>query len=56
MPVPFEALLPYGIMLVMFGATGAGLSAFRNYNNEGKAARRSLDIWDRVCITPNLLT
>ncbi|RPB23279.1 hypothetical protein L211DRAFT_787121 [Terfezia boudieri ATCC MYA-4762] len=48
MPVPFEALIPYGIMLVMFGATGAGMSAFRNYNNEGKRARRSLDTWDRV--------
>lgn len=31
----------------MFGATGAGLSKFRNWQNGGKRARRSLDQWDR---------
>ncbi|KAI6083274.1 hypothetical protein F4821DRAFT_263135 [Hypoxylon rubiginosum] len=47
MAVPFEALIPYGIILAMFGATGAGLSKFRNWQNGGKRARRSLDQWDR---------
>ncbi|KAI1494938.1 small secreted protein [Biscogniauxia mediterranea] len=47
MPVPFEALIPYGIILAMFGATGAGMSKFRNWQNGGKRARRSLDQWDR---------
>ncbi|KAI1500877.1 hypothetical protein F5X99DRAFT_384715 [Biscogniauxia marginata] len=47
MPVPFEALIPYGIILAMFGTTGAGLSKFRNWQNGGKRARRSLDQWDR---------
>ncbi|RYP76973.1 hypothetical protein DL769_003508 [Monosporascus sp. CRB-8-3] len=47
MAVPFEALIPYGIILAMFGVTGAGLSKFRNMQNGGKRARRSLDQWDR---------
>ncbi|KAI5808083.1 hypothetical protein DFH27DRAFT_544324 [Peziza echinospora] len=48
MPVPFEALLPYGIMLGMFAITGVGLSSIRAYANEGKRHRRSIDQWDRV--------
>ncbi|KAI1078907.1 hypothetical protein F5B20DRAFT_197562 [Whalleya microplaca] len=47
MAVPFEALIPYGIILAMFGATGAGLSKFRNWQNGGKRSRRSIDQWDR---------
>ncbi|GAP87084.2 putative small secreted protein [Rosellinia necatrix] len=47
MPVPFEALIPYGIILAMFGATGAGLSKLRHWQNGHKRARRSLDQWDR---------
>ncbi|KAG0648637.1 hypothetical protein D0Z07_4688 [Hyphodiscus hymeniophilus] len=47
MGVPFEALLPYGIMLTMFGITGAGLSKIRNMQNGGKRARHSVDQWDR---------
>ncbi|APA08041.1 hypothetical protein sscle_03g028110 [Sclerotinia sclerotiorum 1980 UF-70] len=48
MGVPFEALLPYGIMLAMFGITGAGLSGMRALQNGGKRARHSVDAWDRV--------
>ncbi|PQE16911.1 NADh:ubiquinone oxidoreductase kda subunit protein [Rutstroemia sp. NJR-2017a BBW] len=47
MGVPFEALLPYGIMLAMFGITGAGLSKIRHMQNGGKRARHSVDAWDR---------
>ena len=47
MAIPFEALIPYGIILAMFGASGAGLSKFRNWQNGGKRARRSVDQWDR---------
>ncbi|KAM3075504.1 hypothetical protein ACMFMG_007650 [Clarireedia jacksonii] len=47
MGVPFEALLPYGIMLGMFGITGAGLSKIRHMQNGGKRARHSVDAWDR---------
>ncbi|KAI1260664.1 hypothetical protein F5Y18DRAFT_404760 [Xylariaceae sp. FL1019] len=48
MPVPFEALIPYGIVLAMFGATGAGLNKLRHWQNGNKRPRRSLDQWDRV--------
>ncbi|PVH89907.1 hypothetical protein DL98DRAFT_508142 [Cadophora sp. DSE1049] len=48
MGVPFEALLPYGIMLAMFGVTGAGLSKIRHMQNGGKRGRHSVDQWDRV--------
>ncbi|CAF9942709.1 MAG: hypothetical protein ALECFALPRED_009927 [Alectoria fallacina] len=47
MGVPFEALLPYAIMLSMFGITGAGLSKIRHMQNGGKRARHSIDQWDR---------
>ncbi|CAD6581354.1 MAG: hypothetical protein ASARMPREDX12_000443 [Alectoria sarmentosa] len=47
MGVPFEALLPYAIMLGMFGITGAGLSKIRHMQNGGKRARHSIDQWDR---------
>ncbi|KAI0011476.1 hypothetical protein F4779DRAFT_213333 [Xylariaceae sp. FL0662B] len=47
MAVPFEALIPYGIILAMFSATGASLSSFRSWQNGGKRGRRSLDQWDR---------
>ncbi|KAI0429317.1 hypothetical protein F5Y09DRAFT_260900 [Xylaria sp. FL1042] len=47
MPVPFEALIPYGIVLAMFGVTGAGLSKLRHWQNGNKRPRRSLDQWDR---------
>ncbi|SLM35960.1 NADH dehydrogenase [ubiquinone] (complex I), alpha subcomplex subunit 1 [Lasallia pustulata] len=47
MGVPFEALLPYGIMLGLFGFSGAALSKVRHMQNGGKRARHSLDRWDR---------
>ncbi|KAG2419568.1 hypothetical protein HFD88_004364 [Aspergillus terreus] len=48
MGVPFEALLPYGIMITMFGVTGAGLTAVKYFSNDGKKARWNRDLWDRV--------
>ncbi|GAB7353764.1 hypothetical protein MBLNU459_g4154t1 [Dothideomycetes sp. NU459] len=47
MGVPFEALLPYAVMLGFFGITGAGLSKIRNMQNGGKRARHSVDQWDK---------
>ncbi|KFH40956.1 hypothetical protein ACRE_083290 [Hapsidospora chrysogenum ATCC 11550] len=47
MPVPFEALLPYGIMIAMFGVTGTGLAFIRQYQNDGKNPRYSVDTWDK---------
>ncbi|KAL2350153.1 hypothetical protein BJ546DRAFT_1069456 [Cryomyces antarcticus] len=48
MGVPFEALIPYGIMLGMFGVTGAALSKLRHMQNGGKRGRHSVDQWDRA--------
>ncbi|KAK3349911.1 hypothetical protein B0T25DRAFT_456971 [Lasiosphaeria hispida] len=48
MPIPFETLIPYGIIVAMFGVTGAGLSKIRNMQNGGKRQRRGIDQWDRV--------
>lgn len=47
MPVPFETFIPYGIIIAMFGVTGAGLSSIKYRANGKKRARRSLDQWDR---------
>ncbi|KAG5299518.1 hypothetical protein I7I50_07098 [Histoplasma capsulatum G186AR] len=47
MGVPFEALLPYGIIMVMFGVTGVGLSTVKYYSNERKNPRRAIDMWDK---------
>ncbi|KAG5953167.1 hypothetical protein E4U53_006544 [Claviceps sorghi] len=49
MPVPFETLLPYAIMIGMFGVTGTGLAVVKTWRNEGKRPRYSLDQWDRSC-------
>ncbi|KAG6005183.1 hypothetical protein E4U21_000375 [Claviceps maximensis] len=48
MPVPFETLLPYAIMIGMFGITGTGLAVVKTWRNEGKRPRYSLDQWDRI--------
>ncbi|KAL2215861.1 hypothetical protein M432DRAFT_642256 [Thermoascus aurantiacus ATCC 26904] len=50
MGVPFEALIPYGIIIGMFGITSAGLSILKSYQNDGKKARWNLDAWDRYVI------
>ncbi|KAJ5202746.1 hypothetical protein N7449_004825 [Penicillium cf. viridicatum] len=48
MGVPFEALLPYGIIMTMFGVTGYGLHYVKRFANDGKKARWNRDLWDRV--------
>ncbi|KAJ5375054.1 hypothetical protein N7517_007060 [Penicillium concentricum] len=48
MGVPFEALLPYGIIMGMFGVTGYGLHYVKRFANDGKKARWNRDLWDRV--------
>ncbi|KAJ5762415.1 uncharacterized protein N7511_005797, partial [Penicillium nucicola] len=48
MGVPFEALLPYGIIIGMFGVTGYGLHYVKRFANDGKKARWNRDLWDRV--------
>ncbi|KFY18868.1 hypothetical protein V493_08291 [Pseudogymnoascus sp. VKM F-4281 (FW-2241)] len=53
MGVPFETLIPFAIMLTMFGITGAGLSKVRAMQNGGKRGRHSVDQWDSVRHSPN---
>ncbi|GAD94448.1 expressed protein [Paecilomyces variotii No. 5] len=48
MGVPFEALIPYGIVITMFGLTGAGLTVSKYLSNEHKKARWNRDAWDRT--------
>ncbi|PGH07259.1 hypothetical protein AJ80_08019 [Polytolypa hystricis UAMH7299] len=47
MPVPFEAFLPYGIIIAMFGVTGLGVSTVKYYSNGKKNPRRGIDAWDQ---------
>ncbi|KAB8240322.1 hypothetical protein F9C07_1333389 [Aspergillus flavus] len=54
MGVPFEALIPYGIIVGMFGVTGAGLTAVKWLGNEGKKARWNRDLWDRQMMERDL--
>ncbi|GJP87447.1 hypothetical protein AnigIFM49718_002299 [Aspergillus niger] len=51
MGVPFEALLPFGIIIGSFTVGGAGLWAIRRWDNEGKMPRWNKDKWDRYVIT-----
>ncbi|EFR03841.1 hypothetical protein MGYG_06841 [Nannizzia gypsea CBS 118893] len=48
MGVPFEALLPYGIIIGLFGVTGVGLSTLKYYSNGRKNPRRGIDAWDQT--------
>ncbi|KAI5310879.1 hypothetical protein KEM55_004916 [Ascosphaera atra] len=47
MGVPFEALIPYGIIITMFGVTGVSLGTLKYYTNGKKNPRRALDRWDK---------
>ncbi|CAG8652046.1 13516_t:CDS:2 [Cetraspora pellucida] len=46
MPVPFEALIPLGIIVAMTGVTGTLLNYTKRIRHEGKPPRISLDTWD----------
>ncbi|PSN60988.1 hypothetical protein BS50DRAFT_161876 [Corynespora cassiicola Philippines] len=48
MGVPFEALLPYGIMIGMFAFSGVAVGSLKEMQNGGKKTRRGIDAWDRV--------
>ncbi|PRQ73234.1 hypothetical protein AAT19DRAFT_15987 [Rhodotorula toruloides] len=47
-PVPFEALIPFGLLTVMFAVTGTGFSAVRRIQNDGKPTRHTLDRWEEL--------
>ncbi|CAG8619871.1 9335_t:CDS:2 [Ambispora gerdemannii] len=46
MPIPFEALIPFGFVTAMFGVTGTLLHAVKTYQNDGKKPRYGLTQWD----------
>ncbi|KAJ5101670.1 hypothetical protein NUU61_003892 [Penicillium alfredii] len=54
MGVPFETLIPYGIIIGMFTATGAGLYTVKRWANDGKKARWNRDLWDRQMMERDL--
>ncbi|KAK9468866.1 hypothetical protein V1512DRAFT_258101 [Lipomyces arxii] len=46
--IPFEALLPYGVIIIMFGVAGTGMSAAKVLaQGNGKQPRVNRDHWDR---------
>ncbi|KAI9183878.1 hypothetical protein H9P43_002930 [Blastocladiella emersonii ATCC 22665] len=53
MPVPFEAILPLGIIAGMFAAAGAGINALQRQKTLGKPPRINLDQWDRAIMARN---
>ncbi|KAG8982104.1 hypothetical protein FRC05_000246 [Tulasnella sp. 425] len=60
MPVPWEALIPFGLLTTMFGVTGTAFNLARRVTNDGKDAdnflnllanappRYGLDDWDEM--------
>ncbi|EKV04731.1 hypothetical protein PDIG_87230 [Penicillium digitatum PHI26] len=54
MGVPFEALIPYGIIMTMFGVTGYGIHYAKRFVNDGKKARWNSDLWDRQMMERDL--
>ncbi|KAM5534794.1 hypothetical protein V8D89_011510 [Ganoderma adspersum] len=46
MPVPFEALIPFGLVTIMFAATGTLLNTSKRLQNQGKPVRYNVDAWD----------
>ncbi|TYJ53041.1 hypothetical protein B9479_006318 [Cryptococcus floricola] len=48
MPVPWEALIPCGLLVAMFGVTGNLFSAAKFLTNDGKAPRYNIDTWESM--------
>ncbi|CAO1633149.1 unnamed protein product [Sympodiomycopsis kandeliae] len=46
MPVPFEALIPMGLVAGMFFVTGTGFNALARYRNDGKPIRSNIDTFE----------
>lgn len=41
MPVPFEAFIPMGLVVVMFGVTGSGFSLAKRLTNDSKVSPKA---------------
>jgi len=50
MPVPWESLIPFGLLTAMFGAAGTLLSGVKHFENNGLPSRYNLDYWDQMMI------
>ncbi|KIJ57020.1 hypothetical protein M422DRAFT_218872 [Sphaerobolus stellatus SS14] len=48
MPVPWEALIPFGLLTSMFGITGTLMNVVKRAANDGKPPRYGLDAWDEL--------
>ncbi|KAF9035012.1 small secreted protein [Hymenopellis radicata] len=48
MPTPWEALLPFALVTVMFGAGGTLLNISQRAKNQWKPPRYDIDSWDAV--------
>lgn len=48
MPVPWEALIPFGLVTGMFAAAGTLLNGSKRAQNQGKPVRYGLDAWDEM--------
>ncbi|KAK9352472.1 hypothetical protein V1505DRAFT_366404 [Lipomyces doorenjongii] len=46
--IPFEALLPYGVIIIMFGVAGTGMSAAKLLREGGNKPRVHRDAWDKM--------
>ncbi|TIA93571.1 hypothetical protein E3P99_00047 [Wallemia hederae] len=48
MPVPFEALIPVGLITVMFGVVSVGMNSVKFARNDMKPTRYNLDQFDQI--------
>ncbi|KAF8915192.1 hypothetical protein CPB85DRAFT_1218084 [Mucidula mucida] len=48
MPTPWEALLPFALVTIMFGAGGTLLNVSQRAKNQWKPPRYDIDSWDTV--------
>ncbi|KAF5321632.1 hypothetical protein D9619_000243 [Psilocybe cf. subviscida] len=55
MPVPWEALIPFGLLTAMFGTAGTLLGGIQRAQNLGKPARWGVDNWDEAMMARDKL-
>jgi len=48
MPVPWEALIPFGLLTTMFATAGTLLNVSKRGQNLGKSPRYHIDAWEEM--------
>ncbi|PAV21335.1 small secreted [Pyrrhoderma noxium] len=48
MPLPWEALIPFGLLTSMFAAAGTLFNVSQRAQNQGKPPRYSIDRWEEM--------